>query len=113
MPQCKVTVLKKLFHEELAKEFCLKDTAICDCFEVGQEFTTKYPMKEPEGFPCSGAWANISNLVFVLMQGGSFGPSSSWQWMKDDRTMISCCADGVRPVVFKLELMEEGVGTGG
>jgi uncharacterized repeat protein (TIGR04076 family) len=29
--------------------------------------------------------------------------------MKDDHTMISCCTDGVRPVIFKIELMEENI----
>lgn len=105
MSQCKITVLKKLFHKDLAKEYCYKDTCPCKVFEVGQEFIAKYPMKEPENFPCSGAWSDISNLVFVLMQGGNFGPLSSWEWMKNDRTMISCCSDGIRPVIFKLELI--------
>ncbi len=102
---CKITVLKKLFHEDLAQEYCLKETSACSLFEVGQEYVAEFSMKEPEGFPCSGAWASIANLVFVLLQGGNFGPSSSWKWMKDDRTMISCCSDGVRPVIFKLELL--------
>lgn len=107
MPQCKITVLKKLFHEDLAEEYCLKETTICTAFEVGQEFIAYHSMKEPENFPCSGAWSNIANLVLVLLQGGSFGPSSSWEWMKDNKTMISCCSDGVRPVIFKLELVKE------
>jgi uncharacterized repeat protein (TIGR04076 family) len=105
MPECKITVLKKLFHEDLAKEFCLKETEACKVFEVGQEYIAKFPMKEPDNFPCSGAWSDISNIVLVLLQGGNFGPSS-WEWMKDDRTMISCCTDGVRPVIFKIELMD-------
>ncbi len=105
MPQCKITVLKKMLYEDLAEEYCLNETGVCDAFEVGQDFIAIFPLKEPENFPCSGAWSNISNLVFVLMQGGNFGPSS-WKWMKDDRTMIACCTDGVRPVIFKIELME-------
>jgi hypothetical protein len=28
MPQCKITVLKKLLHEDLAKEYCFKETVI-------------------------------------------------------------------------------------
>ena len=66
----------------------------------------KYPQKEPENFPCSGAWSIISDFIFVLLSGGNFGPTS-WKWMKDERTMISCCPDGVRPVIFKIELIEE------
>ncbi len=106
MQQCKITVLRKTIDEELAKEYCLNETGVCTAFEVGQEFIAKYPQKEPDNFPCSGAWSSISDFVFVLLSGGNFGPSS-WKWMKDDRTMICCCPDGVRPVIFKIEVMEQ------
>jgi uncharacterized repeat protein (TIGR04076 family) len=106
MPQCKITVLKKMLDEDLAKEYCLNETSVCNAFEVGQEFIAKFPQKEPDDFPCSGAWSNISDFVFVLLSGGNFGPSR-WKWMKNDRTMISCCSDGVRPVIFKIEFVEE------
>ena len=105
MAACKITLLKKLFHEDLAEEYCLKETGACSLFEVGREFSADFPMKQTEDFPCSGAWADIANFVLVLMQGGSFGPSSSWEWMKDDKTMSTCCSAGVRPVIFKLELL--------
>lgn len=101
MTQCKITVLKKTLHEDLADEFCQGEVQACDRCVVGEEFITQ-SVKEPEGFPSSGAWASISNMVFVLLQGGNFGPSS-WNWMKNDETMITCCSDGVRPVIFKLE----------
>ncbi|HHX99854.1 MAG TPA: TIGR04076 family protein [Methanothermobacter sp.] len=29
--------------------------------------------------------------------------------MKDDKTMIACCTDGIRPVVFKLEKLEDKI----
>lgn len=107
MQQCKITVLKKTFHEDLAKDYFLNDEIeACSCFEVGQEFIAESPQKAPDDFPCAFAWADISGLVLVLLSGGGFGPSS-WKWMKNDRTMITCCTDGVRPVVFRLELLEE------
>ena len=106
MPTCKITVLKKMINEDLAEQYCLKKTGVCDAFEIGQEFLAKYPQKEPDGFPCSGAWSAISDFVFVFLSGGHFGPSS-WKWMKDEHTMIACCPDGVRPVVFKIERVEE------
>ena len=106
MPQCKITVLKKMIDDDLAEAYCPAGTGVCSAFEVGQAFIAKYPQKEPDGFPCSGAWSSMSDFVFVLLSGGSFGPSG-WNWMKKDRMMISCCPDGVRPVIFKLELMED------
>jgi uncharacterized repeat protein (TIGR04076 family) len=27
-------------------------------------------------------------------------------WMQDPKTFISCCTDGIKPVVFKLERIE-------
>lgn len=101
MAKCKITILKKTLHKELAEEYCQGDVQECNRCTVGEEYIAD-SIKEPEGFPCSGAWASFSNLLFVLLQGGNFGPSS-WNWMKNDDTMITCCSDGVRPVLFKLE----------
>ena len=27
-------------------------------------------------------------------------------WMKDERVMITCCSDGTRPVIFKIERLD-------
>ena len=27
-------------------------------------------------------------------------------WMNDERVMITCCSDGTRPVIFKIERMD-------
>ena len=27
-------------------------------------------------------------------------------WMKDENTMIACCSDGTRPVIFKIERID-------
>ena len=27
-------------------------------------------------------------------------------WMKDEREMITCCSDGTRPVIFKLQRLD-------
>lgn len=29
-------------------------------------------------------------------------------WTNDERVMIACCNDGTRPVIFKLERIDEG-----
>jgi uncharacterized repeat protein (TIGR04076 family) len=31
----------------------------------------------------------------------------SYPWIKQDRTAITCCTDGLRPVIFKVEMLEE------
>lgn len=40
--------VKRLFHDDLATEYCFKETGACYLFEAGQELIAKYPMKEPE-----------------------------------------------------------------
>ena len=37
----------------------------------------------------------------ILMIKGNFGT-----WMKDGGTFITCCADGSKPVVLKIERIE-------
>jgi len=53
-------------------------------------------MAMPPDF-CSWAWADIQRDVAHLALGGDF------PWMKQRGTMITCCTDGLRPVVFRLE----------
>ena len=73
---------------------------VCSAFEEGQVFYSESGEK-PEGF-CSWAWRDIYKDMSVLNFGGNF-----WEnWMKPGE-MLTCCTDGVRPVSFKLERIEE------
>jgi len=56
-------------------------------------------LDKPEKF-CGWAWRDIYKDVSVLAFGGDF------DWTKPG-VAITCCTDGNRPVVFKLERMEE------
>jgi uncharacterized repeat protein (TIGR04076 family) len=38
----------------------------------------------------------------VLMTNGNFGT-----WMKNKHNFVTCCTDGVKPVVFKVERLPE------
>ncbi len=92
----KITVIKKLETGDIFEEYATeKAQAACDAVRLGDEFTSK-AMGIPEGF-CSWAWADIQRDVVHLALGGEF------PWMKKKGTMISCCTDGLRPVLFKLE----------
>ena len=104
MTQCKVTVLRKTINQELAKQYCGDKVTLCPCFEVGQEFTCG--LGKPENL-CDWAWHDIHPMVAVILTGGNFSRGVFDGWMKDDRTMIGCCTDGVRPVVFRIEKIEE------
>ena len=95
----KITVLKRVQTGDLVNEYG-KETYDTECPKLveGEEFLVKN-YNIPEGF-CSWAWADIQRDVIVLAMGCDF------LWMKKKGTMISCCTDGLRPVIFKLERVE-------
>ncbi|MHA1975922.1 MAG: TIGR04076 family protein, partial [Candidatus Hodarchaeales archaeon] len=78
MVKCKITVLKKTIHQELADEYCGTKTGICTKFKEGDAFIADNSTEMPEGF-CSYAWIDLHRLILVLMTGGNFG-SYSWNW---------------------------------
>ena len=41
-------------------------------------------------------------MLLTLRQKGSFSP-----WKKKDNNIIASCTDGIRPVVFNVERIEE------
>ncbi len=51
----------------------------------------------------SEAWDAISRYIYTGLQGGSIMKD----WMKEENTMIACCSDGTRPVIFKIERIDE------
>lgn len=101
--KCKITVLKKNLDVELAGEYCLNEVTSCPVFEEGQEFITGF--EKPEGF-CDWAWNDIHKVVTVLLSGGNFKEGNFEGWMKDENTMLACCTDAIRPVIFKIERIE-------
>jgi uncharacterized repeat protein (TIGR04076 family) len=96
----KITVVK-LVRTGLCEEYGLNVSPDCPRFKVGDEFLMKADpyIDMPEGF-CSWAWADIQRDVVHLSLGGDI------PWVRQKGTMISCCTDGFRPVIFKLERME-------
>ena len=51
---------------------------------------------------CSEAWDAISRYIYTGLQGGSIMKG----WMKKENEMITCCNDGTRPVIFKIERID-------
>ena len=105
MAKCRITVIKKMFNEDLAKEYCENpNTDVCEFLQLGQEFIVSGPIpNKPEGF-CEEAWSAITRYVFAFTSGG--GAFFDGKWMKKEDTMIACCNDGIRPVILKLERFE-------
>ncbi|NQU12111.1 TIGR04076 family protein [bacterium] len=94
--QVRITVLSKLFHEEYVAQYAPNPERWTPCthFEVGQEFVTARdaPWEMPAGF-CGWAWADMQKMVWGMARGGS-------------DVFVTCCTDGYRPVIFKLEKIE-------
>ena len=92
----RITVLKKLKTGDVFEKYASSEmTPECTAMKEEKVYMSK-GMQMPEGF-CSWAWADIQRDVIHLSLGGDF------PWIREKGTMISCCTDGLRPVVFKLE----------
>ena len=99
MTDVKITVVAKLKPGEIFDELAADNVdSVCGAVEMGKTYISK-DLKMPEGF-CSWAWADIQRDVAHLALGGNF------RWIKKPGSMVSCCTDGLRPVVFKLERVE-------
>jgi len=94
----KITVLRKLHHQDFLEQCAQSIWQPCDRLQEGQEFIAE-GVNMPEGF-CSWAWTDIQKYVLTLARGGNFlGVNPG--------TFVTCCTDGFRPVVFKLERLEQ------
>ena len=92
----KITVLKKISTGEVFDEYAVEGAnPSCPLVNVGEEYVSKN-MAMPTGF-CSWAWADIQRDVAHLAMGGDF------PWIREKGKMVSCCTDGLRPVIFRLE----------
>ena len=101
----KITVLKRvdpevIFNGNVPFSPSGKKYTVCTRFIDGQDFTVERDLKMPENF-CPWAWRDIFKDISVLIFGGSFHP-----WVEDG-TQITCCTDGIRPVSFKLERIDD------
>ena len=123
----KVTVIDKKLYPELQARYCADPEAgACPCYNVGDEFvferygnaddfwhmglnTLTKTSGDPDtiaGGPklpfCSEAWDAISRYIYAGIEGGPIMKS----WMKEENTMIACCSDGTRPVIFRIERID-------
>jgi uncharacterized repeat protein (TIGR04076 family) len=101
MPKCKITVVKRTLNKDLADEYLdADDFGACEHFSDGQEIIVEHPFKMPEGF-CLWAWADIREEIMAIAAGGDF------PWIKQRGVQIAGCRDWFRPVIFKIERLEE------
>ena len=102
MQKVKITVIKKAFYSELA-ECYLTDgqDARCSLVNEGDVFVYNGGAEMPKGL-CPWAWIDLYSSINALSAGATCTP-----WQKRDGMSIVCCRDGVRPVSFLLEAIDE------
>lgn len=103
MYSVKITVAKTEFYPEFVKEINADvegEFGRCPFFKEGQVFIISSIDEIPENF-CSWAWADIERDVALILYGGRPQPV-----LKNPHSMYSCCDEGLRPVIFKLERIE-------
>ena len=92
--KCKITILKRECYKDLQAEYLADPKVDSDNF-----------FRMLNGTFCAEAWDCISRYVYAALQGGSIMQG----WTNDEKVMITCCNDGTRPVIFKLERIDEEV----
>ena len=101
----KITVLECKCYEDLQEEFLANPkSGPCPMFHAGDEFIVNPQewIHLMNGKFCSEAWDCINRYVYSAMNNGSIMDG----WTNDNNMMIACCNDGTRPVIFKIERLE-------
>ena len=102
MKKVKITVLEAKFYEDLVAQYGAPGLGPCPYHYAGQEFISEGG-KKPEGL-CGGAWGPFEKYVFALASGAD----GFWEtWIPERKISINACNDGLRPVIFKLEAIDE------
>jgi len=103
----KITIIRKFSSEEVfGHEYHYPDgrkSITCPHFEEGQEIVVDHVYTDlPSDWPCSWAWMDLWKDLSVLSLGGDFVHT-------EPKMTFTTCRDGTKPVVFKLERLEEEV----
>lgn len=104
MKKVKITVIRKMFNEDLVREYGADNLTACPMLREGQVFYADYA--KPEGL-CDKAWKAIYQYVFALAHGAGNETFYYGDWIRKPGVAICSCNDGLRPVIFKLEVTDE------
>lgn len=107
MSKVKITVYKTLLFEELLCELDMeykngenRDFGKCPRFNEGDTFFIDNIDDIPNKF-CSWAWCDIERDVAMILFGAEPEPK-----LKKSHSMYSCCDEGIRPVIFYIERID-------
>jgi len=104
LSKAQITVLKRTFQKDLLERE-ITDAGFRQSFEPcpihreGQSFIAEGWPTQPEGF-CPPAWADIRHEVEMVMHG------ATPLWIASEGKTVTCCNDGLRPVIFRIERIE-------
>ncbi len=104
MKKVKITILKTMLNEDLAREYGIPGLKACPMMKVGDVFYADYA--KPEGF-CDEAWKAVYQYVFALAHGADKALFYYGDWIKEPGVAIVSCNDGLRPVILKLEATDK------
>lgn len=103
MANVKITVVKRIVNDDLIEMYGAPGFGICDRFQEGDVYISKGGNR-PDNFPCEEAWYAFDKYAFAL----AHGADGFWEsWIPERKLAVSSCNDGLRPVIFKLETIEE------
>lgn len=102
MKQVRITVLKRGWNDDLAKQYAAPDLGPCDYHTEGEVFYSN-GWQKPEGL-CDNAWKCMQEYVIGLAHG-----AINWYdgELLNDRQFIASCNDGFRPVSFLVEATDQ------
>ena len=105
MKKVRITVLKASIFEEFADRYLSdgRNAGPCPILKQGDTFWYESGAKMPEGF-CPWAWVDIYHHVNAIVSGATYAP-----WFNRDGRNVLCCTDGIRPVSFLVEAVDENV----
>jgi uncharacterized repeat protein (TIGR04076 family) len=87
----------------LAEKYGQPGLTVRLCHVVGQNMISVADEKPIE--MCSGAWVALERYVFALSHGVT--EFHGGYWMKKPGEVVLTCPDGLHPVIFKDEWIEE------
>lgn len=105
-PRVRITVLKRAVFADICREYGAKEflehggCSPCGRFQDGQVFILDRGLDKPDNF-CTYAFADIRHELMVVLNGGSR------PYVRPEGTAIVCCTDAMKPVLFKIERIED------
>ena len=106
MAAVRITVVRRIIHKDLSEQYinaalCPGGFGLCSLFSEGQTFTARDSLTKPDDFPCDWAWADIRRTAAAMER------DADPPWFREKGKVVACCSDGLRPVSFLVERVEE------